>query len=200
MTSSTKFFNGILLLLWSLHTGQSFMSISSLVLELWKFSFKLRLKRKYRIPEIGNTPIWVLPNIWRLGQAMDTTFGRNVCNSMLVNAENPQRYSFYYSWVIKVKPTGGRELLPAPEKKSVNVKSSVKALEFHGNKWVTALLQFHCFRNLSNFSIWERVIKTIVYRERKSHAFISNRGFLWCSLIWDKYNVNKTKHNFLHIV
>ena len=178
MTSSTKFFNGILLLLWSLHTGPSFMSISWLVWKLWQFSFIRDWPEIWKSEIPGNTPIWVLPNVWRLGQAMDTTFGRNVCNSMLVNAENPQRYSFYYSWVIKVKPTGGRELLPAPEKKSVNVKSSVKALEFHGNKWVTALLQFHCFRNLSNFSIWERVIKTIVYRERKSHVFISNRVFL----------------------
>ena len=28
-----------------------------------------------RNPEIGNTPVWVLPNIWRLGQVMDTKFG-----------------------------------------------------------------------------------------------------------------------------
>ena len=28
--------------------------------------------------EIWNTPIWVLPNIWRLGQVSDTKFGMNV--------------------------------------------------------------------------------------------------------------------------
>ena len=31
-----------------------------------------------RNPEIGNTAVWVLPNIWRLGTAMDTKFGTNV--------------------------------------------------------------------------------------------------------------------------
>ena len=58
-------------------------------------------------PEIGNTPIWVLPNIWRLGQVMDTKFGTNVSNRMLLNAAKCQGYSFYRFWVIKGKPTGG---------------------------------------------------------------------------------------------
>ena len=29
-------------------------------------------------PEIGNTPVWFLPNIWRLGQVRDTKFGTKV--------------------------------------------------------------------------------------------------------------------------
>ena len=45
--------------------------------------------------EIRNTPIWVSPNIWRLGQVMDTKFGMNVSNRMLVNAAKFQGYSFY---------------------------------------------------------------------------------------------------------
>ena len=60
-----------------------------------------------RNPEIGNTPFWVLPNIWRLKQAMDTKFGMNVSDKMLVNAAKFQSYSFYRFWVIKGKPTGG---------------------------------------------------------------------------------------------
>ena len=60
-----------------------------------------------RNPEIGNTPVWVLPNIWRLGQVMDTKFGTNVSNRMLLNAAKFQGYSFYRFWVIKGKPTGG---------------------------------------------------------------------------------------------
>ena len=32
--------------------------------------------------EIGNTPVWLLPNIWRLGRVRDTKFGRNVSNEM----------------------------------------------------------------------------------------------------------------------
>ena len=57
-----------------------------------------------RNPEIGNTPVWVLPNIWRVGRVMDTTFGANVCNRMLLNSAKFQGYSFYRFWVIKRKP------------------------------------------------------------------------------------------------
>ena len=51
--------------------------------------------------EIGNTPVWVLPNNWRLGQVRDTKVSTNVSNKML------QGYSFNRFWVIKGKPTGG---------------------------------------------------------------------------------------------
>ena len=60
-----------------------------------------------RNPEIRNTPVWVLPNIWRLGWVIDTKFGTNVSNRMLLNAAKSQRYSIYRFWVIKRKPTGG---------------------------------------------------------------------------------------------
>ena len=39
-----------------------------------------------RNPEIGNTPVSVLPNIWRLGQVGDTIFGKDVSNEMSLNA------------------------------------------------------------------------------------------------------------------
>ena len=67
--------------------------------------------------EIGNTPVWVLPNIWRLGGVMDTKFGTIVSNRMLMNAANFQGYNFYRFWVIKGKPTEGGEptwLPPTP--------------------------------------------------------------------------------------
>ena len=35
-------------------------------------------------PEIGNVPIWVLLNIWRLERVKDTKFGTNVSNEMLL--------------------------------------------------------------------------------------------------------------------
>ena len=38
-----------------------------------------------RNPEIRNTPVWVLPNIWRLGRVSDTRFVANVSNNMLLN-------------------------------------------------------------------------------------------------------------------
>ena len=62
-----------------------------------------------RNPEIGNTLVWVLPNIWRLGQVIDTKAGTNVSNRMLPNAAKFHGYSFYIFWVIKGKLTGGGE-------------------------------------------------------------------------------------------
>ena len=64
------------------------------------------------------------------------------------------------------------------ENTSVNIKPSVKVLEFHGNKWVVALPRFFCFRNLSGYNLkWESVMKTKTYRERKSNSFNSDRVF-----------------------
>ena len=63
-----------------------------------------------RNPEIGNTSIWVLPNIWRLEWIMDTKFGKNVANRMLLNTAKFQGYSFYCFGVIKGKSTGGIKL------------------------------------------------------------------------------------------
>ena len=59
--------------------------------------------------KIGNTPVWVLPNIWRLGWVKDTKSCTDVSKEMLLNAENRQGYNFYLFWVIKGKPTGGGE-------------------------------------------------------------------------------------------
>ena len=59
-----------------------------------------------RNTEIANISFWVLPNIWRLGRVMDTKFGTNVSDRMLLNAAKFQGYSFYCFWVIKGKPTG----------------------------------------------------------------------------------------------
>ena len=63
-------------------------------------------------PEIGNFPVWVLPNIWRLEQVVDTKIGMNVSNRMLLNATKFQGNSFYCFWVIKGNPTEGRVKLP----------------------------------------------------------------------------------------
>ena len=58
-----------------------------------------------RNPEIENTPVWVLPNIWSRRQGKDTKYGKNVSNKMLLNATKCQGYSFYRFWVIKGKAT-----------------------------------------------------------------------------------------------
>ena len=57
--------------------------------------------------KIGNAPVWVLPNMWRLGQLRNTKFGTNVSNKMLLNAVKCQRFSFCRFYVIKGKPTWG---------------------------------------------------------------------------------------------
>ena len=59
MMSSSNFFDVVLFLLSSLVTGPSFMSISSLVLELWQFSFIRDWPeiRKSEIPPSGFCPI-----------------------------------------------------------------------------------------------------------------------------------------------
>ena len=48
-----------------------------------------------KIQEIGNTSVWGLPDIWRLGRVSDTKFGTNVANKMLLNTAKCQAYSFY---------------------------------------------------------------------------------------------------------
>ena len=111
MTSSSNFFEVVLFLLSILVTGPSFMSISSLVLELWQFLFI----KDWR--EIG-----VLPNIWRLGRVRNTKFGTNVSNKMLLNAATCKGYSFYHFLVIKGKPTGaGVKLTPFPTQSRFNL-------------------------------------------------------------------------------
>ena len=82
-------------------------------------------KRLTRNLEIRNTPVWVLHNIWRLGQVRDTKFGMNISNKILLNAAKCQGYTFYCFWVIKGKPTGvGVKLLPSAPPTQIRVKET----------------------------------------------------------------------------
>ena len=65
-----------------------------------------------RNPEFGITPVWVLPNVWRLGGVTGTKIGTNFFNKMLLNASKFQGYNFYHFWVIKGKPTNWWNYLP----------------------------------------------------------------------------------------
>ena len=67
-----------------------------------------------RNPEIGNTPVRVLSDTWRLGQVRDAKFVMDVPNEMLLNAAKFHSYSVYYFWVIKRKTTGGKIANPPP--------------------------------------------------------------------------------------
>ena len=75
--------------------------------ELWQFFCEGLTKNS----EIGNTTVWVLSNIWRLGWVRDTKFGSNASNEKLINAVNCQVYSFYCFWVIKGKPREEKPLI-----------------------------------------------------------------------------------------
>ena len=68
--------------------------------------FYMRLTRNL---EIGNSPVWVLLNIWRLGRVRDTKFGTDVPNEMLLNAAQCQVCGFHCFWVINGKPTKVRQ-------------------------------------------------------------------------------------------
>ena len=65
-----------------------------------------------RKPEIGNTAVLVLPNIWRLGQVRDTRFGTDVSNEMVINVAKCQSYSSCRFWVIKGNPIERVKLPP----------------------------------------------------------------------------------------
>ena len=104
MTSTSNFFDVVLFLLSSLVTGPSFMSISSLVLELWQFSFIRDWPeiQKSEIPPSEFCPIsgdwsqlWI-PNLARM----------SLIESYWMLRYN-QGYNLYRFWVIKRKPTGG---------------------------------------------------------------------------------------------
>ena len=60
----------------------------------------------FRNPEIGNTYVWVSPNIWRLRQVRESKFVKNVSNEKLRIAAKCQVYSFFRFAVIEGKPTG----------------------------------------------------------------------------------------------
>ena len=58
-------------------------------------------KKLTRNPEIGNTPAWVFPNIWRLEPVMNTKFGSNISNKILLNAAKCQGTAFTFSELLR---------------------------------------------------------------------------------------------------
>ena len=111
-----------------------------------------------RNPEIGNTPVWALPNIWRLGQVMDTKFGTNVSNKLLLNATKFQGYSFYRFWVIEGKPTAGKITPPPPPTTQVRVRGTNADLKI--SLYVCLHMKIICsrFHIETPFAFW--VIRT----------------------------------------
>ena len=88
-----------------------------------------------RNPEIGNTPVSALPNIWRLGWVRDTKFGTNAFNKILLNAAKYQDDSFYRFWVIKGKPIGSGVSLPPPPPPIQSQLSKTENIQQQFNKF-----------------------------------------------------------------
>ena len=114
MTSSSNFFDLFLFLLSSLVTGPSVMSISSLVLELWQFSFIRHW------PEIQKSDITLSGFCPISGDRRE--LGIPNLPQMLPNVAKCQGYSFNCFWLIKGKPTEGVKLLPPPNLTQIRVK------------------------------------------------------------------------------
>ena len=77
-----------------------------------------------RNPEIRNTPIWVLPNIWRLGQFRDAKFDTNVSNKMLLGCcKIPGFLLPFLSYKRKTNEWGGG-FTPCPTPSTLGLKGS----------------------------------------------------------------------------
>ena len=96
MTSSSIFLDVVVFLLSKLVTGPNFMSMSWLVLEVWKISF-IKDCREIRKSEIQPSEFSSISEDW-------DKFGKNFSNKILLNATKGQGYSFYHFWVVKTKP------------------------------------------------------------------------------------------------
>ena len=114
MTSPSNFFDVVFFLLWVLVTGLSFMSISSLFLELWQFSV-IRDWPDIWKSEIPPSEFCPISGDWDKLRIPDLAWMSLItCYWMLQNARATVfTVSFYRFWVIKGikgKPTrrGGR--------------------------------------------------------------------------------------------
>ena len=115
-----------------------------------------------RNPEIGNTPIWVLFNIWRLGQVRNTKFGMDVFNKILLNAANCQGYNFTLSKLLKENQQGGVKL-PYPPLTRFEKRNTVVNYWIHRSvrlirqrKW-TATLKICQPNNLFENKNWSKI-------------------------------------------
>ena len=105
--------------------------------------------------KIGNIPVWVLPNIWRLSWVRDTNIGTDVSNEMLLNATKCQSCSFYCLWVIKRKSTVGVKLPPPfPTPTQTRVK-------FNKLKTIEWIWKHESSYSLSRFLFYDREYQNV---------------------------------------
>ena len=121
----------------SLVTGPSVMSISSLVLELWQFSFIRHW------PEIQKSDITLSGFCPISGDRRE--LGIPNLPQMLPNVAKCQGYSFNCFWLIKGKPTEGVKLLP-PSPTSPRLGLSLLFVLYKTER-DTFYFHFHQFEN-----------------------------------------------------
>ena len=112
MTPWSNFFDVVLFVLSSLITGPSFMSVSSLVLALWQFSF-IRYWPKIRKSEIPPPEFCLISRDWG-----------ELWISNLAQMSLTECYWMLRFWVFKGKSTGGVNLPPHPTQ--IRVKGIVQ--------------------------------------------------------------------------
>ena len=164
MTSSSKFFWRCFVSLMKFSYWSKFhvnIIIGSGVMTIFFY------KGLTRNAEIGNTPIWVLSNIWRLGQVGDTKFGANVSNKMSLNAAKYKGHIFYRFWVIKGK-SRGRVKLPPPPPPRLGLRA----------RKVRNVINFSLFQMFRFFSSW--LIKIFIPKTKDATAYL--RGIPSCCL------------------
>ena len=100
----SNFFEIVLFLLSSLVTGPSFMSISSLALELWQFSFIRDWPEKRKYPRLSFT------------QYLETgsSYGYQICHECLWMLQNSRVTAFTVFELLRENQLGGGVKLPPP--------------------------------------------------------------------------------------
>ena len=92
--------------------------------------------------EIGNTPVWVLPNIWGQVQVIDTKFGGNVSNKIYWRLENARVGGFTASELLRENQQMGK-FIPTPSQVRVNGQNIVWIVSFW---WKVKISPFRGFQ------------------------------------------------------
>ena len=121
MTSSSNLFDVVLFFLPSLVTGPSFMSIWSLVLDLWRFFFIMDWLeiQKSEIPRL------CLPNIWRLGEQEISNSAQTSLIKYYWVLENARVTAFTVCELLRENQREGGKPTPFPSPQ-IRVNCSVK--------------------------------------------------------------------------
>ena len=112
-----------------------------------------------RNPEIRDTSVWVLPNIWRLGRVRNTKPSTNSSDKIVLNAAKCQGYSFYRFWVIKEKPTReGKSIPPPPSQIRVNNERRAWMVCLFFKNIINIIVKYYCF---FPFIIWIQTLQSV---------------------------------------